>query len=180
MESEIKETKEKISAQVLKTILQDGVDFEVTRRRKGLFGSKRKFIIFPIKLGALFEISKIILTMENIDALKDEDVFSAGIKTVVANKDKMLDIVALAILNRKTTLWGKIRKWGLVWYLDRNLDARELLRLVQLVIVQMDVTDFLASFVSIKRLNMVEAINRRNTSTGGKSSEDSSNISDSA
>lgn len=134
----------------IKTIMQKGVDFEVTSGRKA-----RKFVIRPIYLGTLFEISEIILGMTGIDDLDKEDMFATGVKNIIENKNRMLNIVALAIINREMTLWQRFRKWRLVKYLDRNLDASELLKLIQLVILQMDVTNFLACSVSVKRINLV-------------------------
>ena len=155
---------EKPGSEIIRTILQEGVDFEVTAGKKS-----RKFIIYPINLGTLFNISKIILTMKELE-LPEGDVFAIGIKNIVENKDKMIKVVALGIMNQKLTPWMQFKKWLIVRYLDRNLTAQELLRLVQLIILQMDVTDFLASFVSIRRLNLVEAKSKGNTSTTGKSS----------
>lgn len=145
---------DKTAPEILRTILQDGVDFEVTNHRK----KPRKFIIYPINLGTLFNISKIILTMKDIESLDGDDLFVIGVKNIADNKDKMLEITALAIMNRRiVTPLGRLKKWRLKRYLDNNLSAGELLKLVSLVIAQMDVQDFLASFVSVKRLNLVEA-----------------------
>lgn len=159
------EVAKKIAPEIIRTILQEGVDFEVTAGRR-----KRKFIVYPIKLGTLFNISKIILTMKEIE-LTEGDVFAIGVKNIAENKDKMIDVVALAILNRRLSTWFRYKKWRLIRYLDQNLTAQELLRLVQLVIMQMDVTNFLASFVSVKRMNLVaEASKKESMSTIGKSS----------
>ena len=154
----------KIAPEIIRTILQEGVDFEVTAGRR-----KRKYIIYPINLGTLFNISKIILTMKEIE-LTEGDVFAIGMKNIAENKDKIVEIVALAILNCRITFWFRFKKWRLIRYLNQNLTAQELLRLIQLILVQMDVTDFLASFVSIRRLNLVEAKSKENMSTTGKSS----------
>ncbi len=156
--------KEKTGPEIIRTILQEGVDFEVTAGKKS-----RKYKIYPINLGTLFNISKIILTMKELE-LPEGDVFAIGIKNIVENKDKMIEVVALAILNRRLTALVWLRKWWLTRYLNRNLTAQELLRLVQLVILQMDVTNFLASFVSIRRLNLVEASRKTNIQTIEESS----------
>lgn len=158
------EIEKKFSPDIMRTLLQEGVDFEVTVKNKTflhrfkLAPISRKFIVYPINLGTLLIISKVIMTMTEINALDNEDLFAVGIRNIMENKDKMVEVIALAILNRKTnTAVTKLKKWWLVRYLDNNLDPRELLQLVNLVIAQMDVTDFLASFVSIKRLNLTEA-----------------------
>jgi hypothetical protein len=157
--------KEKPGLEIIRTILQEGVDFEVTAGKKS-----RKFIIYPINLGTLFNISKIILTMKELESSGNQDLFAAGIKNIVENKDKMLEVVSLAILNRRLTLWAQFLKWLLIRFLNKNLNAQELFRLVQLVILQMDVTDFLASFVSVRRLNLAEASGKANIQIIGESS----------
>jgi hypothetical protein len=177
------EVAKKIAPEIVRTILQDGVDFEITSNRKSLFSRKpvsRKFIVYPIKLGVLFYISKIILSMKEMEPADGENLFAAGIKNITENKDKMIEIVALGIVNQRLSLWTRLRKWRLARYIDKNLSAQELLRLVKLVIMQMDVTNFLASFVSVKRLNLMEATKKKaTTSTIGESSGESLNISDS-
>ena len=151
----------KLAPEMMRTILQQGVDFEVTVKTKSILNrlkilpESRKFIIYQNNLCTLFNISNVILTMTEIESLESDDLFGIGVKNVVENRSKILEIVALAIMNREISnpyLW--LRKWELKRYLNRNLDAQELLRLVSLVTAQMDVTDFLASSVSIRRLNM--------------------------
>ena len=144
-------------------MLQEGVDFEILGRNK-----TRKLKIYPIKLGVLFEIASIINTMTKIDVDKKSDLFDIGIETICHNKDKMLEITALAIINSQKSPVRSIKKWFLVRYLDRNLDPNELLTLIQLVTTQMDVTNFLASFVSIKKMNILEATKDQDSQTTGK------------
>ena len=159
----MKKEQSQTGQEMIRTILQDGVDFEVTSGKKS-----RKFRIYPIKLGTLFQISKIILTMKPIDAKDTDDLFAIGIQNIIENKDKILEIVALAIFNQKNS--NRFKKWELKRYLNNNLTAEELRNLLNLVITQMDVTDFLASSVSIKRINLIETANQE-LSTTGKSLE---------
>lgn len=153
---------QRVARLVPRAILQDGVDFEVTRnrtsrlRRFGLGGKARRFTVYPICAGALFELSKIITAMPSIEANAGDNLFSVGIRSILDSKDRMLEVVAVAILNRKMTRWTRFRAWRIRRFLDANLDAHELLRLVGLVVDQMGVADFLASTVSIRRLNLVE------------------------
>ena len=157
-----RETAARVARLVPRAILQDGVDFEVTRnrasgwRRIGLMRRPRRFTVYPICTGALLEISKIIMTMDTIDANAGDNLFSVGVRSIVDSKNRMLDILAIAILNRKSTWRTRIQTWRIRRFLDANLDAHELLRLVGLVVDQMGVADFLASSVSIRRLNLIE------------------------
>jgi hypothetical protein len=75
---------------------------------------------------------------------------------IVKHKDKILTVVSLAILNCRETWFTKIRLFFLRRYLNDNLTAKELLQLLILVTNQMDVRDFLASTVLIKKLNLIE------------------------
>ena len=155
----MKKEKPQIGTEMIRTILQDGVDFEVTSDKKS-----KKFRIFPVKLGTLFQMSKIIMTMKPVDAKDTDDLFAIGIQNIIENKDKILEIIALAIFNQKNP--NKLKKWYLKRYLNDNLTTEELRNLINLVISQMDVTDFLASSVSIKRINLIETAKQEPLTTG--------------
>jgi hypothetical protein len=159
-------------ADMLRTMLQDGVDFEVTSKRKGK-KTVRKFVVYPINLGTLLLISKIIGNMKGVDLKDGQDMFSTGIGAVAENKDRLIDVVVQGILNHRITSPIDIyRRWEMRRYFDRNLSSRELLQVIHLIIAQMDVTDFLASIVSVKRMDLAGAINVNPEipSTTGKSS----------
>jgi len=172
-----KEKPEQVAPEILRAILQEGVDFKVTANhpnilhRIGMLPTERTFMVYPICLGVLFHISKLILSMATIDVEKEDDYFDAGLKSIIANRGKMVRILSLAIINREPTLlYPRIKRWILERYLTRNLDPHETLKLLNLVITQMDVTDFLASIASVKKLNLVGATNTKAQSTIGKSS----------
>ena len=159
-------------ADMLRTMLQDGVDFEVTSKRKGK-KTVRKFVVYPINLGTLLLISKIIGNMKGVDLKDGQDMFATGIGAVAENKDRLIDVVVQGILNHRITSPIDIyRRWEMRRYFDRNLSSRELLQVIHLIIAQMDVTDFLASIVSVKRMDLAGAINVNPEipSTTGKSS----------
>lgn len=168
MTEKLKKKEEKTNAQmapeIIRSILQKGVDFEVTVNHKNIFHRfkivpvSRTFIVHPINLGTLFNISEIILKMKDIDPSESGDYFMTGIESISENKNKMLEIIALGILNRRITgIFDRIEKWRLKRFFDSNINAYELLNIVRLIIEQMDVTAFLASIVSIKKRNLVEA-----------------------
>jgi len=165
------ETSRETASELIRTILQDGVDFDITVTNPGLLHrlkilpTARTFKVYPINLGTLFNITKIINSMDEIDQADDDDLFDVGIRNINANKDQMLEILSLGILNRKMTPWAKARKWMLVRFMDYNTTPAELLQLINLMIAQMDVTDFLASSVSIRKLNLLEAKKKKNPRT---------------
>jgi hypothetical protein len=152
----------KIQADAIKTILDNGVEFDVTvnnpciLHKIGLLPKEKTFVIRPIRLGTLLNISRILSEMESTEISDSIDLFQAGIAEIVKHKDKILTVVSLAILNCRETWFTKIRLFFLRRYLNDNLTAKELLQLLILVTNQMDVRDFLASTVLIKKLNLIE------------------------
>ena len=162
-------------------ILEKGVDFEVVvahpnlLHRLGILPKVRKFIIEPLYLGSLLKITKLILDIDT-DVLKDAEgnLHGIGIESIVRHKDAMVKVVAYAIENRDGEPPGR-----LIRFLDRNLTPRELLRLLMLVVQQMEVRDFLACMVSIKQTSLTGAGRNRITTTSGSQSAASSSITDS-
>ena len=169
-----------IQAEAIKTILDNGVGFDVTVNRPGilhrigLFPKMHTYIVKPMKLGTLFSISKLLSEMESSEISDNIDLFQTGIAEIIKHKDKILHIVSLAILNSRDTWYVKIRVYYLKRFLDDNLSAKELLQLLILVTNQMDVKDFLASTVLIKKLSLIETEKKAaDTQTTGKSSAES-------
>ena len=111
--------------------------------------------------------------MESSEISDNIDLFQTGIAEIIKHKDKILHIVSLAILNRRNTWYTKIKVYFLKRFLNDNLTAKELLQLLILVTNQMDVKDFLASTVLIKKLSLIETEKKAaDTQTIGKSSEE--------
>uniref|UniRef100_A0A6M3LBY7 Uncharacterized protein n=1 Tax=viral metagenome TaxID=1070528 RepID=A0A6M3LBY7_9ZZZZ len=166
--------------QPVKAILEEGVDFFVTVKKTNILHrlkilkDRKRFVIYPITLGTLFKIAQVLGDLgEKIDLkpdLKDSDFITMGIENIVKHTDKMVKVVAYAILNK-----NQEPSRGLIKFLEKNLTASEILRLLTLVVQQMDIQDFLACMVSLGQMNLATPKKR----TGGRSSEVSSNISDS-
>jgi len=148
----------------INTILQKGVDFTITIQSKNLLNKlhlkplERKFVIYPIKMGTLLKISEILLdlnTDELTDAMKNEgkevNILDLGAKNIIENKDKLVKMIAYGITNSE-----KEPPKSLIKFLNDNLTAKEGLRLMTLVIQQMDVSPFLASLASIKGMNLLQ------------------------
>lgn len=145
-------------------ILEKGVDFTITIQNKGILNklnlipTERKFIIYPIKMGTLLKISEILLdldTDELVGAMKDENkqinLLDLGAKNIIENKDKMIKMIAYGIVNSE-----KEPSKSLIKFLNENLTAKEGLKLMTLIVQQMDVNPFLASLVSIKGMNLLQ------------------------
>jgi len=139
----------------LDSILEEGVDFSVSvtnpgfLHRIGLLKTKRTFVIKPIRLGTLVRISKILLSIDGEIETK-ESVLSASVKRMAAHAEQFAEIAALAVTNdEKPPSRRQIR------FLLHNLSVRELLTLIQLVIRQMDVSNFLLCIVSVKGMSLM-------------------------
>ncbi len=158
-----KENKQ-IRQNAVNSILEKGVDFTIKIQNKNIFHrlnlipSEREFVIYPIKMGTLLKISKILLdlnTNELIGAMKKKDkeinFMDLGAKNIVENKDKLIKMIAYGIVNSEKEPSKK-----LIRFLNENLTTKEGLKLMTLVIQQMDVSPFLASLVSIKGMNLLQ------------------------
>jgi len=149
------------------SILEKGVDFEITvsktniLHKLNLIPIKRKFVIYPIRMGTLLKISKILLdldTKELLGVMKDEgnnkgkevNILDLGAKNIVENKDKLIKMIAYGIVNSE-----KEPSRRLIKFLNENLTAKEGLKVLTLVIQQMDVSPFLASLASLKGMNLL-------------------------
>jgi len=154
----------KVRQNAIDSILEKGVDFTITIQNKNilhklnLIPAERKFVIFPIKMGTLLKISKILLdldTDELVGVMKNEDkeinLLDLGAKNIIENKDKMIKMIAYGIVNSE-----KEPSKNLIKFLNENLTAKEGLKLMTLIVQQMDVNPFLASLVSIKGMNLLQ------------------------
>ena len=154
----------KIRQDAIDSILEKGVDFTIIVQNKNilhelnLIPSKRKFVIYPIKMGTLLKISKILLdldTDELVGAMKSEgkeiNLLDLGAKNIIENKDKLIKMIAYGIVNSE-----KEPSKNLIRFLNENLTAKEGFRLMTVIVQQMDVNPFLASLVSIKGMNLLQ------------------------
>jgi len=159
----IAKPEKQVKQDAIDSILEKGVDFTITIQNKSILNklhlapTERKFVIYPIKMGALLKISKILLdldTEELVGAMKSEgkevNILDLGAKNIIENKDKLVKMIAYGIVNSEKEPSKKLIK-----FLNDNLTAKEGLKLMTLVIQQMDVSPFLASLVSLKGMNLL-------------------------
>ena len=159
----IAKSEKQVKQDAIDSILEKGVDFTITIQNKSILNklhlapTERKFVIYPIKMGALLKISKILLdldTEELVGAMKSEgkevNILDLGAKNIIENKDKLVKMIAYGIVNSEKEPSKKLIK-----FLNDNLTAKEGLKLMTLVIQQMDVSPFLASLVSLKGMNLL-------------------------
>ena len=173
----LEKVKEKIEANPIKvkqdaidSILEKGVDFTITVQNKSIFNKlrlapiKRTFVIYPINMGTMFKISEILLDLDTEELLgvmknngndkgKDVNILDLGAKNIIENKDKLIKMIAYGIVNSE-----KEPSKSLIRFLNENLTAKEGLKIMNLVIRQMDVSPFLVSLMSIKGMNLLQKI----------------------
>ena len=156
-------TDNQIRQDSIDSILEKGVDFTITVQNKSIFNKlhlapiKRTFVIYPIKMGSLLKISQILLDLDTEELLgvmkderKDVNILDLGAKNIVENKDKLIKMIAYGIVNSE-----KEPPKSLIKFLNENLTAKEGLKILTLVIQQMDVSPFLASLASLKGMNLL-------------------------
>lgn len=165
-----------IRQEAVDSILEKGVDFTVAIQNKNILHKlkltppERKFVIYPIKMGALLKISEILLDL-NIDELvnvmkgegKGVNLLDLGAKNIIENKDKLIKMIAYGIRN-----CDKEPPESLIRFLNENLTTKEGLKLMMLIVQQMDVNPFLASLVSIRGMNLLQT--KKQAITPGESS----------
>lgn len=183
-----KRSPELIQADAANALLERGIEFDVTvdrlgpLHRIGLLPKKRTFTIYPIKLGALAQIAKIINSMPkpDISATSAISPVDAAVAHIITHQEPLISIAVFAIQNRESDPWyWPFSTFLLERYIRANLSANDLLTLFSIVTQQMGCTDFLASILSVGRLNVMTRKQTEGiTSISGKQSEASLNTSD--
>jgi len=154
----------KVKQDAIDSILEKGVDFTITVQNKNILNklhlkpTERKFVIYPIKMGTLLKISEILLDLDTEelegvmkDNKKEVNILDLGAKNIIENKDKLIMMIAYGITNSE-----KDPPKSLIRFLNENLTTKEGLRLMTLVVQQMDVSPFLASLASVKGMNLLQ------------------------
>ena len=163
-QEEVTPDETELTKKTVSAILQNGVKFEVTVVHKnilhkiGIIPSARTFIVYPLVLGCIFRIAEIIDSIKaiNLDPTSEVNLSEIGIKSIVQNKDKLLRAVVYGIMNKDVkSFYDKTKMKFIISYIDKNISTKELLQLVMLITSQMGVEYFLASTVSMTKLNLI-------------------------
>lgn len=147
----------KVQKEAVDTLLQEGIDFfvDVDRpgllRRWGILPKTYRFVLYPIYLGTLTQISKIMVDMNFAQTVTQENFQEVGIETMAKHTEDLLDIVSIAIHNKEGKPNKKIKK-----ILKRNTTPTELLALLTYVVTQMDVSGFMKSIISVKGMSLIK------------------------
>lgn len=143
-------------------ILQEGVDFKIVRNKNYFFLNKEKeFIIYPLCLGTMLKISKIINSISDLkDTIESDNLAEIAIRQIEEQLPKVSRIIALSIFNRKLSrnpiirFFQEIRLKFISNFMLNNLDAMEMQKLISLIIKQLEVQHFLAVLVSLKGMTI--------------------------
>jgi hypothetical protein len=148
--------------------LQEGIDFTISVINKTFWHKIklkkpfRKFVMYPICLGTLLKISELIMQMDAVTAENHEkdNFMDFAVGKIKNNAEKFAEIIALAIINKPFSdnrIIRYIEKIGfrrLVKFINSNVNDKEALDLINLVVKQMDIQHFLACMVSIKGMDL--------------------------
>jgi hypothetical protein len=147
--------------EVANTLLEKSVTIEVDILNPGWFEKflikrgwkkpKRTFIIKPLCLGSLIKISKLILEID-VSIIGEKNYQEVGYKLMKGYSHVLAEIVAIAIINAKTDPPKELTS-----FLLHNLSAKELLSISMLVLKQLDTSSFIASIISIRGVNILQA-----------------------
>lgn len=146
-----------VKKEAVATLLQEGIDFFIDVARPGFLRRIRirprvyKFVIYPIFLGTLEEISRIMVDMEFAEKVTKENFQETGIETMAKHTSDLIEIVAIAINNNKGKPNKRISK-----ILRQHVTPTELLALLTFVVNQMDVSNFMKSIISVKGMSLIK------------------------
>ncbi len=143
-------------------MLQEGVDFQITRNHPKFWQKKTKnFIIYPLCLGSMLKISKIINSIKDVaETLESENLAEKAIFQIEENIERIAEIIALAIMNKKISqnpikkFYQNIKIRFLKNFLMDNLTSIEMQKIIVLIIEQLEVQHFLAVLVSLKGISL--------------------------
>jgi len=139
-------------------MLQNGVDFNITYFKPNIFQKKiypegRKFLMKPATLGTLFKVSQELNNIKGFEIkdTADDTMINLSVDAAIKYKDNFIKAIALAIVNE-----NKEPSKKLVSFLNANLQPKEALALIALVLSQMGVQDFLGSMVLASQTNLMK------------------------
>ena len=145
-------------------IMETGVDFEVTPckpiflQKWGFARAGKRFMIYPICMGSLLTIAKAVSDIEKLDMaeIDGETFFETAIAKILENTELIVRVLSLAVFNKDLSINRFVRFFQerkikrLAAYFKRNLDSKELFQLINLVIQQMRIDEYLSMMVAMK------------------------------
>ncbi len=137
---------------VADTLLDEPVIIKITQKPKYFFQKpkEKEFRVEKLCLGSLIRISKILLSIDT-EMFKQGSFVENCMKVMAGKGDLMAEIIAIAIVNRKTS-----PSKSLINLIMEEFTSADMLTALSVVIKQMDITSFMNSIISIKGTNLLE------------------------
>lgn len=145
-------------SKITETVLHESARYTITVKRTtilhrlGLKPSHVVITISPIVLGTLLKIARELsnFSFAGAEVLSQKDgtvdFLELGIKNIIQNNDKLVNVIALAITNTDAEPPKKLVK-----FLRENLSPADGREILSLIVDKMDVMDFLACTVLATR-----------------------------
>lgn len=117
---------------------------------------KKEFLLYPICLGNLIRISKLLLSIKlDMPDTKDPEnsagsLMDVNYKAMSEHSYTLAEIVALALQNNK-----QAASPVLIRFILQNFTSKEMMGVLTLVIKQMDLANFMSSIISVRGLNVL-------------------------
>jgi len=153
-------------------LLEESRTFEITVAHQNLLHkmhilkTKRTFVLKPLYYGTLIRMSKILMEIEKIQSKEGSDLLAEGIDHIAKHADKMVDAIAIAVVNRE-----RKPSWILKRFIKNNLTTTEIFELLNIVAHQMRIMEYLRSIVLIKGLSQMEKLTTTKTANAPQDTE---------
>ncbi len=163
MDTKIQETLSEVSDATLEKPFIITVDISPNSRLHkrlqdwGVLPKQRIFQLKPIYLGSMLKLSPLLLGIDlTLPKVKQEleggSYLVMSYEAIQNHAEKMAKIIAIAIQNN-----NEDPDKSLVKFILRNFTAKEIMRVLTLVIKQMDIENFISTIISVKGLNVLES-----------------------
>lgn len=156
MEQNTTETLSKVSTTLTQAPVKIEIDIPAKNwlhqllQRHRILPAKRTFYIKPVTLGNLSRISKLLLEI-NVEGFDPGKFLESNYELLDKHGKAIAEVVAIAITNTKA-----YPSKELIDFIRFNLNAKDLLKVLGIVLKALDVSSFTLSITLIKGLNVLE------------------------
>lgn len=121
-------------------------------QRFGLMKKTRVFLLKPLYLGTLIRISQLVLSLEIKlpESGSSSNLLESNYKAVSEHGHTLARIVAIAIQNTE-----KEPSDRMIRFIVNNFTSQELVGVLTLILLKMDLKNFMTSIISVRGLNVL-------------------------
>jgi hypothetical protein len=119
-------------------------------QRRGWSLIKQRYEIRPIYLGSLVKISELLLKIED-GVLDSNNPLGTTYMVATKHSEDLARIIAIAIVNRE-----KDPPESLVRRIKHNFTCTDLVKCLEIVLQQMNITGFMRSIISVRGMNLLK------------------------